>query len=434
MKALRIARQSFRSIGRNKGRSFLTMLGIIIGIASVISLVAIGNGAKGGITKRISQLGTNVITVRSGAAAGFGAGAGAGVRVPGAGGGPGGGARPSGGGESRQATLTTVDLAKLNDNAESFNLSKVSGYTSDTATLNLIQKDSQGNVQQKDYSISGTDGNYFDIQQLSVANGRSLTKADVDGRAKVVVLGDTAKKELLGDSDAIGKTVTFENQTYTVIGVLTAKTESGFNNPNAQLYIPFTSLQDTFAKTNLNTIYATASSDDKVADAKTSITNALLLTHTKTTDSADFNVTTAQDLLNTANQTTSVFTTLLGGIAGISLVVGGIGIMNIMLVAVTERTREIGLRKAVGAHTSDILWQFLLESVILCVAGGIIGILIGAGTAPFLGQLFRNITPEVTSGSVILAVSVSTLVGLVFGIYPAAKAARLDPIEALRYE
>jgi putative ABC transport system permease protein len=435
-RTFRILAQSFRAIGRNKGRSFLTMLGIIIGIASVIALVAIGNGASNRITGRISSLGTNVITVRSGAAPTganadgvFGAGLGGGgqkvVRMDG-------GEGPSA--KSIKATLTTDDLKTIKDNASAWNLTSVAGYTSSNSELTLHDKDSSGNNQTVRMAISGTEPSYFDIQSLTFAKGKTFTSSDVTSANKVIVLGSQAATDLFGTDNPIGQTVKLENDTYTVVGVLNSKEESGFNNANRQLYIPYTSAQSTYSLTNLSTIYAKASSDGVVASAKTDITNKLLSAHGKTDKTADFSVSTPDDLLNTVKQSTSVFTTLLAGIASISLVVGGIGIMNIMLVAVSERTREIGLRKALGARTRDVMLQFVFESVLLCLAGGLIGIAVGALTAANAGRFLSDITPSVSMSSVLLAVGVSTLVGLVFGIYPAAKAARLNPIDALRYE
>jgi putative ABC transport system permease protein len=267
-----------------------------------------------------------------------------------------------------------------------------------------------------------------------VTKGKNFTDSDVSSSAKVVVLGATAATDLFGTDDPVGKTITLESDAYTVVGVLRSKEETGFNNANRQMYVPYTSAQATFALTNLSTIYAKATSNNKVESAKTAINAKLLSLHSKTDKTADFAVSTSEDLLNTIKQSTSVFTTLLAGIASISLVVGGIGIMNIMLVAVSERTREIGLRKAIGARTRDVLQQFVFESVLLCLAGGIIGIALGALAAANLSKVLTGITPVVTLDSVVLAVVVSTIVGLVFGIYPAAKAARLNPIDALRYE
>ncbi len=432
-RTLRILAQAFRAIGRNKGRSFLTMLGIIIGIASVIALVAIGNGASNNITGRLTSLGTNIITVRSGAAptggnsdgvfsAGLGGGGQKIVRMDG------------NGPKSVEATLTTSDLQAIKDNAKTWNLTSVAGYTSSNSELTLHDKDSSGVAQTNRMTISGTEPSYFSIESLTMTKGATFTDADVSGANKVAVLGAQAATDLFGTDNPIGQTIKLENDTYTVVGVLNSKEESGFNNANRQIYIPYTSAQSTYSLTNLSTIYAKASNEKTIEASKTNINNKLLSLHGKTDKTADFSISTPEDLLNTVKQSTSVFTTLLAGVASISLVVGGIGIMNIMLVAVSERTREIGLRKALGARTPDILAQFVFESVLLCLAGGLIGIAVGALTAANLGHVLHNITPSVSLSSVWLAVGVSTIVGLVFGIYPAAKAARLNPIDALRYE
>jgi putative ABC transport system permease protein len=433
-RSLRILAQSFRAIGRNKGRSFLTMLGIIIGIASVIALVAVGNGASNSVTGRISSLGTNVITVRSGAAPQGGNSGG----VLGAGLG-GGGQRMvhiEGGPNAKgvEATLTAADLKDIKDNKNAWNIASVAAYTSSNSEITLSSKDSAGKDQTVRMAVSGTEPSYFDIESLSFAKGKSFTDSDVSSSGKVIVLGSQAATDIFGTDDPMGKTIKLEDDTYTVVGVLNSKEESGFNNANRQMYIPVSSAQATYSLTNYSTVYVKATSDSAVASAKSAINTKLLSNHSKTDKTADFSISTPQDLLNTIKQSASVFTTLLAGIASISLVVGGIGIMNIMLVAVSERTREIGLRKALGARYRDILQQFVFESILLCLAGGLIGIAIGALTAANLSRVLTGITPVVSMDSVVLAVGVSTLVGLVFGIYPAAKAARLNPIDALRYE
>lgn len=434
-RSFRIFGQALRAIGRNKGRSFLTMLGIIIGIASVISLVAVGNGASNNVTGRISSLGTNILTIRSGAA--ITSASSGGVLSSGLG-----GAAPrmeirtegGPGGQRQQATLTADDLKALKDNAGTYKLSDVAGFTSGNSELTLKEKDSEGKDQTARMSVSGTEKSYFDIQSLSFSKGGAFSDTDVSGSNKVAVLGSQTATELFGTDDPIGQTIKLEDDTYTVVGVLNNKEESGFNNPNRQIYIPYTSAQATYDVTNFSAIYAKTPNQNDVLPAKDAIQKKLLELHDKNEQTADFSISTPQDLLNTIKQSTSVFTTLLAGIASISLVVGGIGIMNIMLVAVSERTREIGLRKALGARTRDILQQFVFESVLLCLAGGLIGIAIGALTAANLSKVLTGIVPVVTLDSVLLAVGVSTIVGLVFGIYPAAKAAKLNPIDALRYE
>jgi putative ABC transport system permease protein len=433
-RTFRILGQSFRAIGRNKGRSFLTMLGIIIGIASVIALVAVGNGASNSVTGRISSLGTDVITIRSGAAP-SGANS-SGVLSAGLGGGGQKMVRIEGGPNAKgmEATLTAADLKAITDNKSAWGISNVAAYTSSNSEITLAEKDSDGKDQTVRMAVSGTEPSYFDIQSLKLSKGKNFTADDVTNKNKVAVLGADTATDLFGTSDPIGKTIKLEDDEYAVVGVLSSKEESGFNNANRQVYIPVSSAQATYDISNYSAIYAKANNEKAVESAKNAINGKLLELHSKTDKTADFSISTPQDLLNTIKQSTSVFTTLLAGIASISLVVGGIGIMNIMLVAVSERTREIGLRKALGARTRDILQQFVFESVLLCMAGGVIGIAVGALAAANLSHVLTGITPVVSMDSVILAVGVSTLVGLVFGIYPAAKAARLNPIDALRYE
>ncbi len=392
-RTMRIFGQALRAIGRNKGRSFLTMLGIIIGIASVIALVAVGNGASNRITGRIASLGTNVITVRSGAAP-------SGANAPGGGGlgaSLGGGAPRAmrlgdggtGGFQRQQATLTTDDLKALKDSSTGYNLAAVAGYVSSSSEL-ALHDTANGAAQTQRYTISGTEPAYLTIQGLTVASGKGFTDSDVNTTAKVAVLGSNAATDLFGSINPIGQTIKLEDDTYTVVGVLSAKEESGFNNANRQIYVPFTSAQATYTITNLSAIYARATSDAAVANAKTSITNKLLALHGKTAQTADFSVSTPEDLLNTVKQSAQV--------------------------------------------TGDILQQFMFESILLCVIGGLLGIAVGALAAANLGRVLSGITPVVSVSSIVLAVAVSTTVGLVFGIYPAAKAAHLNPIDALRYE
>lgn len=440
MKVFRIIRQAFKAIGRNKGRSFLTSLGIIIGIASVITLLAIGQGAQNSITARISNLGTTTLTIRSGAG-GFGFGGASSNNRSGTG-----ETRGFGGGSSAtKSTLTQADLNDLRGNQAALQINKIAGYVSSTETLTLAAKDANGNAQQQDFAIIGTEPDYFDIQKLMLASGRELTSSDVASSAKSLVIGSDVGAQLFAEANPIGKTTVLNNQTYTIVGVLAAKEESGFSNPNKLIYGPLSSITSTYSLDNISTFYTAAINESSVDAAKAAIENKLQTDHGKTTTTRDFNVTSQKDLLTTVSNATDTFKILLTGIASISLVVGGIGIMNIMFVAVTERTREIGLRKAVGAKTRDILLQFLCEAIFLCLIGGIIGVAAGAGVSQSFGHIRglgfggrggggTGFTASVTPGSIILAVTVSFVVGLVFGTYPAIKASRLNPIDALRYE
>lgn len=422
MKAYLILKQSVQALARNKGRSFLTILGIIIGISSVIALISLGTGVRATIDERIATLGATNLTVtpgqrnfgpesqnqnRNGGRAGFG-----------------GGGEGQGGAAS---TLTPDDLKSFSDTQKHPKIKAITGNVNGTAVFTV-----NGN-QERD-TIVGTSPAYFSIQNLSVKSGRTYNQNDLDGKAKVTVLGSDLANSLFPGADPVGKTLPIENDTYSIVGVLNAANETGFANPNLNGFIPNTAAFVTFNVTNFNSITVQAIDQNSVDDVKNDIQNTLLADH-KITDPklADFSVLSPKDLLSAVSGITGTLTSLLAGIAAISLVVGGIGIMNIMLVAVTERTREIGLRKAVGAKTSDILSQFITEAILLTVSGGVLGIGLGFLIGRVLTR-FIGFAPIITSSAILLAVGVSTAVGLIFGIYPAAKAARLNPIDALRYE
>jgi putative ABC transport system permease protein len=417
MKIFITFKQSIKAILANKGRSFLTVLGIVIGIASVIALISLGTGVKAGVTERISTLGTTNITIMPGA------GSAAGGSRSGQAGHTGGGA----GFTSTASTLTEADLISLSDKTKHPQIKQISGQISGSAILKTT------NGEQR-YTIMGTSETYIQIQNLSLKQGNFFTKDNVKQNSTFIVLGNQMAEDLFGKSNSIGKTLPIEGSNYTVIGVLKAAKENGLTNPNSQAYIPYSAAAVTFKSQNFNSITVQAKDEKAITTAKKDIQSTLLSNH-KINDAklADFHISTAADLLSAVNGITNMLTSLLAGIAAISLVVGGIGIMNIMLVSVTERTREIGLRKAVGAKTIDILSQFILEAIILTVSGGILGIglgiLIGKVITPSIG-----FTPIVTGNTIFLAVGVSGIVGLIFGVYPAAKASLLNPIDALRYE
>jgi putative ABC transport system permease protein len=415
MKVYQIVRQSRKAIFRNKGRSFLTILGIIIGIGSVIALISLGTGVQESVSGRIATLGTTTLTISPGQS--FNSNPGSSGQRPGSG---------SDGFSQISSTLTMKDLESLQDQKKNPSVQAASGTVSGSSVFTIDGVDTR-------QSILGVGEAQFSIRNLSIAKGALFTEKDISDRNKVVVIGSESAEDLVG-SDPIGKPLTINQQQYTVIGVLKPADESGVGNPNKSVYVPYTAAMDTFGTTTFSTMLAQATSEETVDKAKSEITTTLLANHgIKDPKLADFSVFTAKDLLSTISSITGILTSLLAGIAAISLVVGGIGIMNIMLVSVTERTREIGLRKAVGAKTSDILWQFMVEAVMLTITGGILGI----GLGWLVGQGAKNvldITPIITLNSIILAVGVSTIVGLVFGIYPAARAARLNPIDALRYE
>ncbi|HEY3374588.1 MAG TPA: ABC transporter permease [Candidatus Aquicultor sp.] len=417
MKLVTIIRQSLKAIFANKGRSFLTILGIIIGIGSVIALISLGTGVRASISDRISTLGATNIIVLPGS--GFRGGSSSSSGNQGRG--------PQGGLGETASTLTLQDLRSLSDTAKHPKIRRLTGQISGSTVLTTTAGGQR-------FTALGTSDSYFGIENLSIQDGRLYNAHDINTKAKAVVLGNQLAKDVYGNKNPVGETLTVENTSYNVIGVLKKANESGFSNPNNQAFIPYTAAQQTFNTDNFSSIIVQAKTEGDVNKAKDDITKTLLANH-KITNSklADFNVNSSADLLSTVNQITGILTSLLAGIAAISLVVGGIGIMNIMLVSVTERTREIGLRKAVGAKTSDILGQFIAEALLLTVFGGLIGIglgvLVGRLIAPSIG-----FTPIVTTSAILLAVGVSSAVGLIFGIYPAARAALLNPIDALRYE
>lgn len=419
MKFLIVFKQSLQAIFANKGRSFLTTLGIIIGIGSVIALISLGAGVKVSISDQISTLGTNNITIMPGAGFNQGASDSDGSM----------GGHPGGGSGFNQAssTLTVKDLKSLSNKSQYPQIKQVSGQISGSS----IFKTSSGD---KRYNILGTSESYMHIQNLSLSQGTFYKQTDIDNIARVVVLGSQLASDLYGNKDPLGEPLRIEGTSYRIIGVLTKAEESSFNNPNNQAYVPYSAAAESFKSQNFNSITVQAENEKVVAEVKKEIKKALLANH-KISDEklADFNISSSADLLSAVSSITNMLTSLLAGIAAISLMVGGIGIMNIMLVSVTERTREIGLRKAVGAKTIDILAQFIIEAVMLTMIGGVMGIglgyLIGKIAEPMIG-----FTPIVTGNSVALAVGVSSFIGLLFGVYPAAKASRLNPIDALRYE
>ncbi len=414
MKAYKIFKQSISALFGNKGRSFLTVLGIIIGIAAVIALMSLGSGAKSWITDRISTLGTSNITVMPGADT--------------EGQGP---MRPNPGsrlaGAQQASTLTEADLQALRDKAGQSGIERVSGNISNTAVLTT-------QTGEKRYDVLGTSADYFAIMSRSAGAGFFYTENDVASRTPVAVMGAEVARDVFGEADPVGQALHVNGTDYRVIGVLSRVDESNITDPNVQCFVPYTAAQDTFGVSNFTSLVIEAQDEDSVDMAKEEVTAVLLAQHgVDNLDLADFTIKSSQDLLSTVQSITDMLTAFLAGIAAISLLVGGIGIMNIMLVAVTERTREIGLRKAVGAKTRHILGQFLTEGLLLTIAGGVFGILVGFLLSRLVGRAM-GITTIVTGGSVLLAVCVSAGIGLVFGIFPAAKAARLNPIEALRYE
>ncbi len=411
----------------NKMRSALTMLGVIIGVAAVIALMSVGEGAQATITDQISSVGTNLLFV-----------------VPGA-------ITMHGGVQSASGSAATLTYADAEAIAESGNVPDAAAVAPEfTRGTQVIFGDSNTNT-----SVTGTTSDYLGMFELAVARGRFIEDRDVDGRGNVAVLGYQAARDLFGGFDPLGQKIKVSmpdgaggdgasegrRVPLTVIGVLEEKGGSAMGSADDTVFVPISTAQTKIfdgrnarGELMVTRINVMAVSEDRAEAAEGQLETLLRARHDVAPDEeADFSVINQADLLSMANEVTSVMTVFLGSIAGISLLVGGIGIMNIMLVSVTERTREIGIRKAVGARKSDILLQFLMEAVVLSVVGGTLGVLLGIGLAQIV-DMTGVMDSVVTLDSVLLAVGFSLAVGLFFGIYPANQAAGLKPIEALRYE
>ena len=397
---------AFRALANNKLRAFLTMLGIIIGVASVIAMLAIGQGSKRSIQKQISEMGSNMIMIHPGAE----------MR---------GGVRQD---PSSMQTLKLENYETLRD--ECMYLSAISPNVS--ASGQLISGSNNYSS-----SVSGVSIGYLTIRQLTVEQGEMFTEEDIRTAAKVCVIGKTIVDNLFPDGqDPIGKIIRCNQVPLRVVGVLKSKgyNSMGMNQDDVVLSPYTTVMKRLLAQTYLSGIFASALTEDMTEEAVDEITNILRREHKlKEADDDDFTIRTQQELSSMLNTTTDLMTTLLACIAGISLVVGGIGIMNIMYVSVTERTREIGLRMSVGARGIDILSQFLIESILISITGGLIGVILGCG-ASFIIKSVAHWPVFIQPWSVLLSFAVCTFTGVFFGWYPAKKAADLDPIEALRYE
>jgi len=400
-------RSAFRGITTNKLRSALTLLGVMIGVAAVILLLAVGNGSSQQINNLITQLGTNTLTVRAGGGFGFG-----------------------GGSASTDDSTKKLTLAVANQLA-SAGLGHVDAVVPQVDTSLTVSSTS---ASEDSVSLIGTTPNYFTVTTSKVGSGSAFTKADVTSAAKVVVIGSTIATELFPTGSALGQTISVDGSPFTVVGILATQSSTGVQDANSVVVAPISRVQRSFTgfgAISTMTVEATSSADVPAAQGEVEVMLDQLLKYdpTTATGNAPYTVTDQTQLLQTAAASAQSFTVLLGAVAAISLLVGGIGVTNVMLVTVTERTREIGIRKALGATRAAILGQFLVEAATLTLLGGVLGVV-----AALIGARFEinGTQPVVLGYSVPLALGVSVAIGVFFGVYPAARAAAMRPIQALR--
>jgi len=387
MKIGQAVKMAISSIRSNKMRSFLTMLGIIIGVMSVVLLVSLVQGATGSITSELDSLGGNQLTVS--------------IVNP-------------------DTTLTLKEVNSLEDKEE---IIRVAAYNSGSGTAKA-----EGNS--SDVSITGITENYTDFTELNLLSGRSILEIDNEYRLNVCVIGNSVAMDLFGNTNVVGSKIRLSGKDYLIVGVLEEQGASMLNSTDTTIYIPFTNAQRLLYSTGVSSFYV--ASDAETLDAAEEVLDTYLLE--KTGDSDYFSIINMASIQDTINTVLNTMSLLLAGIAGISLVVGGIGIMNIMLVSVTERTKEIGIRKSIGAQKRDIVVQFMIESVTLSLMGGIIGMVLSIGILSLVTALLEGYTFSVSFSVAAIALGFSIAVGLIFGIYPANKAAKLKPIDALRHE
>ncbi len=401
---------AWRAILANPLRSVLTALGVIIGVGAVIALTSLGGGATSGITGSLSGLGTNLLTVSSGG--GRNAGPPGLVRT------------------GVRQTITVRDVEAI---------AALEGVVGLTPTVQKTIQAKQGS-ENTSITLIGTTPAYETVRNSTPEFGTWFSDADQTGRRRVAVIGYQVGQDLFGLQNPLEQQIKLGNLSFTIVGVLPDKA-GGFGSPNSQVFIPLSTYQQRIGtevsangEPTVNSISVQGESKEGLADLQLRLTDLLSERHnTPTADEYDFNIQNQADLLSSLNTITTLLQVFLGGVAGISLLVGGIGIMNIMLVSVTERTKEIGIRKALGAKPKDIMTQFLVEAIVLSVGGGVLGVLSGLGLAFGVGAL-TNIVPVVTGSSILLAFGFSACVGIFFGYYPASRAAKLDPVESLRYE
>jgi putative ABC transport system permease protein len=397
-----IIKVALKSLAANKLRSVLAMLGIIIGVGAVISMLALGAGAQKQVMDRISSMGTNLLVVRPGQRGTMGVMSGT------------------------QQNLNLEDAETLLKELK--NVKALCPVVSGTAQVKYFSNNTRTSVQ-------GSSITYFPIRSYEVEKGEIFSEQDVERHGRVAVIGPVTAENLFGVAEPVGQTIKINGMNFHVTGVLKSKGDQGYYNPDDQIIIPYTTaMRQLFGLDYLREIDVQAHDAGDLDKLTAEITSILRKRHRLqpgVTD--DFYVRNQNEMIETYTSASKTFTVLLGGIAGISLLVGGIGIMNIMLVTVTERTREIGIRKAIGAKNRDILWQFLIEALLMSGIGGMLGVAMGVGTAKVM-EKFTPVPPVVELFSVLLSLGFSAAVGIFFGFYPATRAAKLDPIEALRYE
>ncbi len=411
MRSTKVIQIAWKGLTKNKLRSLLTMLGVIIGVSAVIIMIAISVGVETTIEERITSLGSNLIFVQASfARGGFG---------------------PGGGNMSQGLTYDDADAI-----AE-----EIRGVKGVVVEQNSSENVKAGNITVESVSVLGTTMDFPSVRDMEIAAGRYLNEIDIERGQEVAVLGASLAEELFGDNPPVGQVVTIGNVKHTVVGVFKPKGQIGDSDYDSRIYIPITVVFEKFVNNmmarvmgdRVRMIYVELEEDAELDDVILQIELLLAKRHDVSLEDPDFMITTQQDIIQTQEATTEAFRNLLAWVAAVSLLVGGIGIMNIMLVSVTERTREIGIRQAIGASPNDIRFQFLTEALLLSLVGGLIGVFIGiAGSWVFsiVGTMRTVIVPS----SIVLAFSSAAAVGIFFGFYPANKAAQLDPIEALRHE
>jgi putative ABC transport system permease protein len=406
-----IFNSAWKSLLSNKLRSLLTMLGVIIGVAAVIVMIAVSAGTEATISESINALGTNLLFISDAISR----------------------AGPGGGPQNSRGGLTYNDVTAIREQIKGVAGVSVEQQASETLKY--------GNTTLSSVSIVGTTPDYTTVRNVSVGSGRWFTADEQTRSVKVVILGSVIAKELFGTADPIGETIIASNTQLAVIGVLAPKGLAGGTDFDKQIYTPISVVFKKFTPSmfgrimgdRVRTIFVSVDTNADMSHVSQQITILLAKRHNVSLTSLDFTVQTQEDIISTQESTTSSFRTLLAWVAGVSLIVGGIGIMNIMLVSVTERTREIGLRQAVGATPGDIRVQFLTEALMLSLIGGLIGVLGGVGGSEMFGQL-SSMRTVIMPYSIVLSFSSAALIGIFFGYIPANKAAQLDPIDALRHE